>query len=359
MKSAISVLAAVLAFSASAGIPTDGLGYRITRCQYDIFGVNVSFETTNPPPYVVGIFLAEEVGFGTRIFPLRVKLVHDRVAYLSGSFYERGNAFVQVLSPSVTNDPMFRVLGETDQQRYFDDLRRKIDRSSVIPDPDDIWDERISAPDMQLISDYTWGTFYPTTNGTLTVRGRGRKAVVDVPGLDPGYVLLRDSDGHEFPMAERRDKRLHGELESYVVSPVPEAMHYGDVIAWRERTGTGTWDFVEHTGLRCAYNPRFPKEAGNHEWKFVPVESSEQTLGPFDTSVGCGLRVIYREREDVFTAKRAYSLFSDRSNEVVLRRPLRPLSAHDGKKIVLDWMGLVRMATETNAVPDRIYWEGL
>ncbi len=47
------------------------------------------------------------------------------------------------------------------------------------------------------------------------------------------------------------------------------------------------------------------------------------------------------------------------SQEVPLYRPFRSLSARDGFRIGLDWLGRVRRIAETNAVPGRIYWEGL
>lgn len=48
------------------------------------------------------------------------------------------------------------------------------------------------------------------------------------------------------------------------------------------------------------------------------------------------------------------------SQEVPIRpRDVKSLSAHDGVRVGLDWEGQLRAIADTNAVPDRIYWEGL
>ena len=82
-------------------------------------------------------------------------------------------------------------------------------------------------------------------------------------------------------------------------------------------------------------------------------------FGPFDTSRGCGYRIIYNDDKDQFDVMRAYSLFTNRSQEVVLRRNFKALSAHGGVRVGHDWMGRRAYVTDTNSVPDRIYWEGL
>lgn len=47
------------------------------------------------------------------------------------------------------------------------------------------------------------------------------------------------------------------------------------------------------------------------------------------------------------------------SQEVPLHRFFRSLSSYDGYKLGLDWLGRTCRVAESNAVPGRIYWEGL
>ena len=54
------------------------------------------------------------------------------------------------------------------------------------------------------------------------------------------------------------------------------------------------------------------------------------------------------------------SLYPGCSQEVPLSRPFRSLSVRDGWRIGLDWLGRPRrIEATTNAVPGRIYWEGV
>ena len=54
------------------------------------------------------------------------------------------------------------------------------------------------------------------------------------------------------------------------------------------------------------------------------------------------------------------SLYRRCSQEVPLSRPFRSLSVRDGWRYGLDWLGRTRkVAAPTNAVPGRIYWEGM
>ena len=350
-----ALLTATTAFGSIAG-----LGYRITNCVYDVYGVDISFATTNEPPYLVGVFVAEEVGFFSRIRPIRTKLVGERWASLAGCFYDRGNVFVQVFDASVTNEPGYRVMSESERTEYFDSLHARLDGSRALAAPDDAWSDMYGEENMQLVGDNIWGSFKPSGSSEITVRAAGRKWVPDLPvECPPGHLIV--SDGNDFSrtnlsfaaVAESKAARMtsgspcvHGWYYRHPGDPV-------DVYTY----ANGTYETV----LRYVfYNPHFPTETGHIRGRRISeVETVEQTLIGFDSSVGLGYRVHLDERTLSFTAERAYSLFGDRSQEVVLRRPVRALSVSGGKKVVLDWLGFIRFAADTNAVPGRIYWEGL
>ena len=339
-----------------------GLGYRITNCVYDVFGLDVSFATTNEPPYLVGVFVAEEACFMSRLMPLRAKIVREKHASLSGDFVSRGTTFVQVFDASVTNDPLYRVMENSAE--YFSNMRRRFSYAdgAVTTNYVDSWSERYFEENMRPVADWTWGSFKVTSDTSFTVRAAGKKAVPDLPVECPdGFILVRDNGclfyGGQTPYAvpESYEKRI-GEHGMWLHGGW-EGRHFGNSVIIRVWNDQQKW--YEDRRAFVAYNPHYPNEIGNFEYKLVDTETTEQTLSGFDTSVGCGCRILLDTRTQTFTAERAWSLFGDRSQEVVLRRILKPISAHDGKKVVVDAFGIPHFTSDTNAVPDRIHWEGL
>lgn len=263
----------------------DGLGIDITKTTYDVFGVDVEFETDLPPPYVVAVFTARHAQFMadpselSRTRPVRYRIVNGRRGSIAGDFWRRkGHHFVQVLAASYTNNPAFRAATTTERDAEYDALRDMLDPERPLAPSsagDAVWSARgrddgaWRAYDGALLDDWTWGTFLWTDEPSIVLKGRGK--------------------------------------------------HYD-----------GTYRDAE-----------------------------EQNFGPFDTSVGTGYRVLVDERTGEFTVTRAYSLLPDCSQCVLLARPLKPLSMSDERKISMDWLGQMRYVTETNAVPHKIYWDGL
>lgn len=86
-----------------------------------------------------------------------------------------------------------------------------------------------------------------------------------------------------------------------------------------------------------------------------------------DPKVGTGFRILVVETEDPDTgepamaclAAAAYSARTNMSQAVLLRRGVFCLSAHGGWKYSVDWEGIPVMVPCTNAIPDRVYEEGL
>lgn len=368
MKNAIisATLSAVLFFVASAEhLPTDGLGIRITNCVYDVLGVDIDFVTTNPPPYVAAVFVASEAGFNSRIRPIRMKVVETKHACIAGDFTSRGNTFVQVLMPSVTNDPMFRALTPSETDAHYDWLRERIEFDQEVVDTSDCWTDNFQAEEMRVIRDYTCASFRLGNETNVIMSASGTKLIPDVPEHGTNQMLVSNTNiGPYLAGTNRQVWAVYDGPSDFVISNrLPhvaggwQGRHFNNPVYVR------TWnEFYRWYDDRVAYvdyNPHYPKEVGFHDFKRVETSVEEQTLGPFDTSVGLGLRVFLEEPEMRFRAERAYSLFSDRSNECLLQRPFKVLSAHNGRKYKLDWLGFVRITTETNAIPDKIYLEGL
>lgn len=115
-------------------------------------------------------------------------------------------------------------------------------------------------------------------------------------------------------------------------------------IFWTNKTGVVTWK----PDLR---------EPGPWDWR--EYDTPERTFGPYDTSVGLGYRILYCDTNDEFTVTRAYGILDDRSQEVPIRRPFMSLSGNGRVRIGRDAIGRKVYISDTNAVPGKIYWEGL
>lgn len=289
VKNILYSLAAAVVLSTMLFVRADPLGIDITSTTYDVFGVDVEFETDLVPPYILAVFFAEDNQFDsnpydlTRAHPIRYRIVHEKRGSIAGDFWRRkGNHFVQVLSISYTNNPAFRALTVSEKESRYDELRDQLDQerplasscSSTVASAWSIKDYTQepgwASMSAYLVSNHTWGVFYRSDDPNPVLKGKFR----------------RSRDDSSFDVGEK-------------------------------------------------------------------------TFGPFDTSSGTGYRVLYNEKTSEWTVHRAYSLFPHCSQEVLLVRPLKPLSMHDNLKISLDWLGQMRYQIETNAVPDRIYWEGL
>ena len=381
MKRKLTIIAAaaiaICSPASAEELNIDGLGIRITNCVYDVLGVDVDFVTTNPPPYVAAVFVADEFSFNSRIMPVRTKVINGKHACIAGDFTSRGNTFVQILMPSVTNDPAFHVLSPSETDEFFDRARASVNFSREVDDSSRCWSN--GGEDMVLMSDHTWGSFVPTTNASLRLKARGLKAVPDLPcDWETNQIVVTDNervwavyDGGGPAVTSNRWPYIVGGWQNRRCGDmvVVRSWHDGGKIEGSERIiydpdPKVCWTYAPRGYLpktvRVAYNPHYPMDLGEYKAKTINADvAGHQTLGPFDTSVGLGVRVILDERTGRFRAERAYSLFSDRSQECVLQRPFKALSAHDGKKYKLDWRGFVRITTETNAIPDKIYLEGL
>lgn len=77
------------------------------------------------------------------------------------------------------------------------------------------------------------------------------------------------------------------------------------------------------------------------------------------TDVGIGYRVVLLDDRHSIMAQRAYSPRPNMSSEVVLPRIVSSLSAHRGYRVTTDLYGHKYFQKDTNAIPDKVYWEGL
>lgn len=366
-KLCLTVSAVVLsAVGAVAGeeyeLPSDGI--RIRKCAYDRHGVSVTFETALPPPYVVGIFRADDLGL-SRDFPIRYKISGEKSAYITGDYFSKKNTFVQVFTDSISTNEHFRELSDAEVTEYFNTTASAMSMNSIASKVEDIWSERFNANNMALVGDHTWVSFFPTNIPSIRLGLNGmyrppqpHREWEKKPWLHPrAKCRIKDDDGEEIEVY-RSICWTRTDADAYITNSV-----YSQIVCVRvgyystrtnsvgqvfkyPRTGVITW---------MPYNMD-PVDSDVPE-----IESNvvSRIYGPYDTSVGCGYRITFHDDTSTFDVERAISARPDRSQEVVIRKPFKSLSAHDGIKVTVDWRGEITYAVETNAVPDRIYWEGI
>ena len=344
-------------------LPADGI--RIRECTYDKYGMFVSFETALPPPYVVGVFRADELGL-SRVYPIRYKITSDKAASIMGDFFMKKNTFVQVFTESVTNNPNFRELRADEVSDYFNTVQNPLTTKRVASRVDDIWSEHFAAQHPELISNNTWVCFFPTNIPTIMLGLTGTYHPKQPheewrahPWKHPRAKCRLRPDGESDEIEIYRNwtwRENRG--ESFVVDSPTSHFVGRNVRYYQSITNLiGQQFLIPRTGV-LTWVPS-DVEPWDSDTQAVVSNIPKRAYGPYDTSVGCGYRVTFHDDTSTFDVERAISARADRSQEVVLRRPFRSLSAHDGIKVTVDWRGELTYAVETNAVPDRIYWEGI
>lgn len=340
----------------------EGLGFRLSAATRRDSLIALHWETDAPPPYVVALYTPYVAAFGTRqgrhAYAMRYRIVTDTYCLFRGDFSGlRGDVVAQVSTAAVTNSPYFREMSAGEVEEYAGSLEDILDHERPV---------RIGSGDsgrMELIGDHLWGYFQELSEPYVTVNARGRgyqfyattnwvqTAFVEensyysntVSGATSNYKsrsFTNDLESAEYDAPTNVVKLLGTAPEGWVKVLEQYIVPFGDLR--RDRRG-----------LRRTYGPRSTPD------DMVESETGARTFGPFDTSVGSGYRVLYDDLNDKFTVERAYSVLPDFSQQVVLRRQVRALSVFRDKKVGLDWLGQLRYVECTNAVPMRIYWEGL
>jgi len=92
---------------------------------------SITFCTSLPPPYLVGVYMAANAAFhpwpSTRSRPLCYKIVEGRNAVISYDFASlKANAFVQVMPAVWTNYPGFRVMSQEEIDQHYATLAHDV-----------------------------------------------------------------------------------------------------------------------------------------------------------------------------------------------------------------------------------------
>ena len=356
------LLAACALVACALAAHAGGLGFRLSAVRRDSLVV-LRWQTDAQPPYVVALYTPYVAAFGTGksryACAMRYRVVTEPYCAFRGDFRGlRGDVVAQVSTAVVTNSPHFKEMSAGEFEAYAGDLHDILDPGMV---------ERAKARDpgdMELVGDHLWGCFSELQTPYVTVNARCRgfqlfstnwvqTSFVEetsyysntVNGATSGFrsrSFTNDLESVEYDVPTNVVKVLGTAPEGWVKVFEQHIVPFGD----RRR---------DRRGIRRTYNP----DSANPLDDIVESETGARTFGPFDVSVGTGYRILYNDLDDRFTVERAYSMLPDFSGQLVLRRNVKALTAFESRKVGMDWLGQLRYVECTNAVPMRIYWEGL
>lgn len=192
------------AWTQESGDPSESLqdlfryGIAVDRWYYDSKECTLTFCTSLPPPYLVGLYTSDNAQFravpGTRARPICWKVVEEKRAAFRYDFSSlKANAFVQVMPACWTNYPGFRAWTPEELERHYATMQR-----------DDVdWEHPVSAAGEDTwrpLPLWKWASqevpIRPRTLRSLSVRdGRrigldweGRLRVIEDDKAEPGRI---------------------------------------------------------------------------------------------------------------------------------------------------------------------------
>ena len=366
------------------------LGIRITSCSFDRTGVDISFDTDLQPPYVVGIYRNAEYGLG-RYYPVTETTTawkHVRVPVPTMDV----SLFVQVMTPSAciprTTNCVHRMISNTEWEQYRNEIRNApVKRND---DPSYSFERLQDDPSMWLVSDETWVGFRETDlpDVTFTFSGRtndvesivSNRTVYSVKMDWATYLFAGTSipSSWKSPKANWANRKTgtytNGTIRTFFsdAEPTDDAWYYNCATIYRDRYDgfreytkqytNGLGEISTAFGVYHYYDPSTRQEPLAKpiiNWKPSELVTWSSSVSGADTSVGTGYRVLFFSDRNTVMVQRAYSARTNMSDEVFIDRGFRSLSTHNGYRYTMDFDGRLYFQADTNAVPDRIYLEGL
>lgn len=312
--------------SASDYVPSN-LGYEITNLKSDGEYVWFSFRTECPPPYEIGIFRMSDIALDRSV---AIACTTNDLKSMTFKCNLTGiNFFAQV--GSVGSLGVTRTYTEQENQQYYQYVHQHSSDKSDLIGNDFTADEHL----FTLCGNKTWRAFIPSMSERITLDYTGRRLV---PGEGQSNIYGMNVITQNWYDAQG-------------------ALHYGEKIGQVFRE------------LTCPEHRELGGETYTNYVQQVITYPAETLVFPSGVaSVGSGYRIEFNENDSSLSYKRAYSSYDDKSDEKIYRRPFKPLSAvvlknKDGIESTyfykIDWEGIPYLQRTTNAVPGKVYLEGI
>ena len=347
------------------------LGIAISECSYDAHGVEVRFATDLQPPYLVGVYRSEEIGLHRR-FPVAEVLTESTLVRIPVRTMD-ATLFVQVMT---TNAEQFsrRTISHEEYRQFID----KIQSSPIAKnqDPATTWEYVRNDPSMELISDNTWIGFRMSDEPDVSLGFSGRTSIVE--RLEHPSIHFCKVDTARYVFADGIPSEWKFVPKSDWASRKTSTFTNGTVRCdfEEDRETQSNWyygmisfnrgEMFEHVAATNGSNAYVTILRYHDAWK-VPNENVSTpvyglsdpitfstSITDADVSVGTGYRIIFFDDLGIVQAQRAYSARTNMSDEVIIERGFKSLSAHDGYRYTKDFDGRVYWQADTNTVPDRI-----
>lgn len=341
-----------------------GLGFEITAVHLDTAGMWVQWKTDQEPPYFIGVYDPRTLGLD-RSYPMSYKITHKTNALIPCREYLKADVYVQV-------GTVEGMLGKNAQVTAVDKHWKIDPQADSTTGGDEYWSypppyaadfEKVGKEfDFVLAADYTWVRF--------------------IPGNLEGYEFrVCPAQPYTCYWVTNTTYTMYLQTESWVEDTssggtnglrfVEEAVSSNHPFLYPSNSGVSpwTWQAPIQTSATTIYRSRYryvfkdPKQTLKAEarvlapteykipWVRVPQGS--------DSKEGSGYRIVAFEDHGFNHIKRAYSARPYRSDEYRIRKPAKAISVWDGKRIRFDWLGRPYFSDNTNAVPGRLYMNGV
>lgn len=347
------------------------MGIAITRFKANSYGLFCDFETDLPPPYYVGIYTIDELNFPlNRFFPfMEVETWNTKNVFIGCGLVQKDCAcFLQVLSKSA-KDSFTNKYGIARRELTPEEWKAHTDRLEaesgyIVSDPEfslEFTRDRIDSLNQEgiIVSDNTWCMFSKTDETNFTFTITGRKWHPGVESIETNVVQDVEYDNWFY------------NYDGVNPDPVTATNLVGTF-----EGATGTVDYWDHTNITLyaggpayfksithyhyLHNDHYSYKTNYSKWfgRLIP-ESHTFSITNGTCDIGTGYRIVsFTDRNEVYV-QRAYSTLTNMSDEVLLPRIHSAFTAHDEYKFTTDLYGRRYFQRETNAVPDKINWNGI
>ena len=347
----ILILAATLAgltgrsFSDTNKWMNAALGFEITKAECDSRGIWIKFRTDAPPPYLVAVYDPAHLGLD-RIYPLDYVITEQPTVYLPTRSFLTAHVFLQV------GELMAMTKGRKIQ---------KVDWSRMKDGPAEPGSEVLNwnnPNEFQFVEAHTSVTFLRGDWSGYEIRVVSPDPQYDYYWKDETFYSIWQWDETYTENISTMEMTNYKLVETLLTTNGTEAGFHGDQHTI-SKTSTDNGNGTRNVHKRSVISRPTSTNRVVASRIVQDYEAPWGVIPAMDCSIGSGYRIIKFSDHDKQFITRAYSRRPDRSDEYLIRKPVKALSAWDGRYLRFDWLGRPYYAPITNAVPGRIYWEGL
>lgn len=339
-----------------------GLGFNIKSVVADRFGLWVSYETDQQPPYFVGVYDPAHLGL-SRDYPLEYVITDSTNAYLRTRDFLKCNVFVQVgtVQGMIGNrkaekvalsrmkdgppEPGSEDLDWSNSKSLFENKEGKLNRIPL-------------EMTMQHVDTCTWAAFlYGDLTGHL---------VRTLPHEPRDWYWDKQVTWTIYEISEITTEDTSTTPPTITVnSSVETLLSTNSTLCWRNGQSSTRRERLRKISDTVSVYSNWTWLCRNpvtNRWARYNVVNREEPwmrVPALNTSIGTGYRVVTFEDHEKSTIHRAWSTRPDRSDEFLVHKPVKAVSVWDERSIKFDWLGRPYYSNNTNAVPGRLYMNGV